>query len=80
MEEQGYPELRHQQSEHAKFIRQLVEDAQSFSDSNPQSAFRFVRFLNDWLLSHIAIEDRQFREFRNKRDASSRNPPTETST
>lgn len=61
-----YPKYKYQKSEHDRFIKKLLEDSENFRDYNPRSAFDFVTFLRDWLISHIAIADNDFR-FHNER-------------
>jgi hemerythrin len=41
----------------------MVEDVQSFQEGRKFVPNNFVRFLKDWILSHIAIEDTQYARY-----------------
>jgi len=68
MRDSGYGDYERQKKDHAYFVKKLVDDSKSFSDCNPKAAFDFVFFLRDWLLSHIAVEDNNFRFHKAKLD------------
>ncbi|MBI5447089.1 MAG: hemerythrin family protein [Deltaproteobacteria bacterium] len=64
MVEASYPGYAGQKKQHAHFIHQLLEHAQNHKESAARFApNHFVRFLRDWLLAHIALEDRQLADF-----------------
>jgi hemerythrin len=58
----GYPGLRQQARMHA-YYREQVARAQAEEDQDRLAPARFLRFLRDWLLAHIAVEDRKIGDF-----------------
>lgn len=53
----GYPELPHQQAEHAVFIQQLLTFDQTYNPTDPTLLEETRRFLQDWFLRHILESD-----------------------
>lgn len=53
----GYPELAHQKKRHAEFIRRILDDTSRFERGDDLAPKSFLRYLSDWLMSHIAEED-----------------------
>lgn len=47
---------------HTEFVKKVLETAKNMEKPEKAKALQFVRFLYDWILSHIAHEDRQFAE------------------
>jgi hemerythrin len=45
--------------EHDKFILQVVELVKTFNETQKIDLFATTKFLKDWILSHIAITDKQ---------------------
>lgn len=45
---------------HEEFILKVVEMAKGFDSMTVADAIKFVKFLYDWVLSHIAHEDTQY--------------------
>lgn len=43
--------------EHEMFTKKVLETANNFDSASMVSALQFVKFLYDWILSHIAYED-----------------------
>ena len=44
---------------HTEFVKKVLETATAMDKPDRSTALQFVRFLYDWILSHIAHEDRQ---------------------
>ncbi len=44
--------------EHELFTKKVLETAENFDSASITSALQFVKFLYDWILSHIAHEDK----------------------
>ena len=64
----SYPEIERQKEQHRKFIAALLKDTKAFDEGRIYSAFEFLKFLKDWLISHIAVEDNKFRFYKQERD------------
>jgi hemerythrin-like metal-binding protein len=56
----NYPGYAAQKREHAYFIKRLLEEADRFDQGDNWAPSRFVSFLADWLVSHIATEDKKY--------------------
>ncbi len=54
-----YPGLHAQKEFHVSFVERVVAEAKQFDSGDNLAPNPFVRFLRDWLLQHIAIEDRK---------------------
>ncbi|MDR1177392.1 MAG: bacteriohemerythrin [Spirochaetaceae bacterium] len=57
MERTSYPDRDDHNREHTEFIKKVLENVKAFEEGKLFVPFRFVRFLRDWVLSHIAITD-----------------------
>ncbi|MDE5898813.1 MAG: bacteriohemerythrin [Treponemataceae bacterium] len=53
----GFPEHKRM---HDSFIKKILEASGTFGAANAATAFKFVKFLYDWILSHIAHEDKLY--------------------
>lgn len=60
MKAAGYSGYEKHKKEHEAFTRKILETAQKFNSISVISALQFVKFLYDWILSHIAHEDMLF--------------------
>jgi len=54
---QGYAEHK---NEHIKFIMTVIEHVEKFNSEKRISLMSFSKFLKEWILSHIAVVDRQY--------------------
>ncbi|MDR0399905.1 MAG: bacteriohemerythrin [Treponema sp.] len=63
MENIKYPRLEEHKKEHEDFVRKMLEDVKSFQGGKKFVPNNFVRFLKDWILSHIAISDIQYARY-----------------
>jgi hemerythrin len=59
----GYPDYGPHKKHHEDFVRKLLEDVQGFQNGQKFVVNNFVRFLRDWILSHIAMEDTQYARY-----------------
>jgi hemerythrin len=58
MKSKGYEEFPSHKAEHDAFTRQVLGQVSDYMEGRPFVANNFVRFLRDWLLSHIAVTDK----------------------
>ena len=56
----GYDGLSTHKKEHQDFAKKVLDTVQLFPDVTFNDALKFVRFLYDWILSHIAHYDTLF--------------------
>jgi len=56
----GYAEHK---KEHDNFVRAVVENIKEYETGNRLTLSSFTRFLKDWILSHIALMDKQYFEY-----------------
>jgi hemerythrin len=52
-----YPGTSAHKKEHENFVRKILEEVRNFEEGKKFVPFIFVRFLRDWILAHIAVED-----------------------
>jgi len=63
MSEYQYPGLQEQQKMHKQFIIELLSSVKSFEYNNMRAPIDLLIFLKNWLLEHIAVEDKKIGEF-----------------
>jgi hemerythrin len=63
MELTAYPGLAAHKKEHTDFVRKVFDDVKAFEQGSPLIPNQFVRYLKDWVLSHIAITDSKMGNF-----------------
>jgi hemerythrin len=59
MERINYPNLAVHRGQHQDFVRELVAEVQSFQGGKRFVPNMMVRYLRDWILTHIAVSDKQ---------------------
>ena len=55
--------LADHKKEHEKFIRSVVEHIKDYESGKRYTLSTFTRVLKDWVLSHIALVDKQYFEY-----------------
>jgi len=55
----AYPQISEHKKEHESFVMKIIEEAQAFKEGRRFVPNHFARFLRDWLLEHIAIQDQK---------------------
>jgi hemerythrin len=71
----NYPGFIMHKKEHEGFILKILQDAKEFEEGKKFVPNNFVRYLKDWILAHIAVEDRKYADYilgLKKRDALKR--------
>jgi hemerythrin len=63
LENVKYPYLARHKKEHEDFVFKMVEDVKNFQEGKKFVPNNFVRFLKDWILSHIAIADTRYAKY-----------------
>ncbi|GHV68732.1 hemerythrin [Spirochaetia bacterium] len=59
----SYPQLAVHKRQHEEFVQKLVDEVKGFQNGEKLVPNNFVRFLRDWILSHIAMEDTQYARY-----------------
>lgn len=62
MEAKGYSELEKHKKLHIDFVNKLNEKADVFS-SELGLALDMIKFLNEWLINHILIQDKKYSQY-----------------
>ena len=63
MERIEYPGMEDHKREHRDFIQEVLEQVKDFEEGKRFVPHMFVRFLRDWVLSHIALTDTYLGEY-----------------
>ena len=58
-----YPGYIEHKKEHENFVLAIVENAKDYKAGKRFTLSTFTRFLKDWILSHIALADKQYFEY-----------------
>ena len=56
----SYEQFSEHKKRHDEFTNKVLETAKGFSSMNFSDAVKFCKFLYDWILSHIAHEDKLY--------------------
>lgn len=60
MRRNSFPGFERHKKEHDAFVAQVHAQIQGLSQAKGDDAFRFYRFLGNWLLAHIAKSDQEW--------------------
>ena len=61
----AFPKAEEHRTHHARLSEQLVEMRQTFADASDPANIDFLGFLQDWLVSHIQVNDHAYTDFLN---------------
>ena len=63
MEKTEYPGFQIHKKHHIEFVHQVLQNVGSFREGKKYVPNQFVRFLRDWILSHVAFMDSKLGQF-----------------
>ena len=63
MDKTGFPESAEHKKHHAEFVQEVLKNVKAFENGKQFVPNQFVRFLRDWILSHVAIVDSKMGSF-----------------
>jgi hemerythrin len=63
MEKIKYPAMAEHKKEHEGFVKKVFEEVKSFEGGKKFVPNVFVRYLKDWILAHIAVQDKKYAEY-----------------
>jgi hemerythrin len=63
MDRIAYPGTAEHKAEHQEFVKKVLTEVKNFEDGKNFVPYKFVVFLRDWTLSHIAIMDHKMAKF-----------------
>lgn len=60
LERINYPDIVGHKKEHENFVREILQQVQAFQEGKKFVPNVFVRYLRDWVLTHIAVSDKLY--------------------
>ncbi|MDR1908371.1 MAG: bacteriohemerythrin [Spirochaetaceae bacterium] len=66
MERLKFPEYLPHKKEHEEFVAEVLRDVKAFEDGQKMAPLDFAKFLQQWVLTHIAKSDKKYAHFFNE--------------
>jgi hemerythrin len=63
LENVDYPQIIVHKKQHEEFAMKILAEVKNFEEGKKFVPNAYVRFLRDWILSHIAVMDRKYAEY-----------------
>jgi len=63
MDRVSFPEAADHKAKHREFVGRVLLEVRSFEEGKPFAPNRFVLFLKEWILSHIALVDKRLASY-----------------
>lgn len=60
MQAAGYDDFAQHKIQHDTFTKKVLETSEDCNSQNRLAAIKFVKFLYEWLISHICYEDKRY--------------------
>ena len=59
MERVNYPAYKNHKQEHIAFVKEVLQKVEEFNAGKINAPLSFVYYLRDWILNHIAVNDKK---------------------
>jgi hemerythrin len=63
MERIDYPGFATHKTEHHDFVREIIQEVRQFQDGKSFVPNMFVRYLRDWVFTHMALSDKGYADY-----------------